>query len=214
MKLRYSLAMMALCLTSAVSAQKAQINLYTSYVFDDKFDSYYDPGSYYEGKIMGGLQFGAGIEFKPHPMQGIELMYLRQNTTAPVRYYKNGEQNSTFDVGLNYITIGGNRYFKQPGSKVEGYAGALLGCNVLSIKNSKENYSSSSTKFAWGLKGGANIWVSPRVGIKLQAQLLSSVQGAGGGLYFGTGGISTGLSTYSTMFQFSLGGGLVFKVGH
>jgi hypothetical protein len=44
-------------------------------------------------------------------------------------------------------------------------------------------------------------------------QLLSIPQGAGGELYFGTGGAGAGVSTYSTMMQFALGGGLTFKLG-
>jgi hypothetical protein len=39
------------------------------------------------------------------------------------------------------------------------------------------------------------------------------VQGAGGGLYFGTGGAGAGVSTYSSMLQFGLGGGLTFALG-
>lgn len=49
--------------------------------------------------------------------------------------------------------------------------------------------------------------------VKLQAVLTSIALGAGGGIYFGTGGVSPGLATYSSIFQFSLGGGVVFKPG-
>ncbi len=34
-----------------------------------------------------------------------------------------------------------------------------------------------------------------------------------GGFYFGTGGVGAGVSSYSTMYQFGVGGGLVFKLG-
>jgi hypothetical protein len=50
------------------------------------------------------------------------------------------------------------------------------------------------------------------VGIKLQTGLISLAQAAGGGIYFGSGGVSPGLSTYSSILQFSLGGGLVFRL--
>jgi len=55
--------------------------------------------------------------------------------------------------------------------------------------------------------------VTERVGIKLQAEVISAVQGAGGGFYFGSGGSGAGISTYSSMYQWSLGGGLSFKIG-
>jgi hypothetical protein len=47
----------------------------------------------------------------------------------------------------------------------------------------------------------------------LQAQLQSAVQAFGGGLFVGTGGVGAGVNSYSTIMQFGLGGGLVFKFG-
>ena len=57
-----------------------------------------------------------------------------------------------------------------------------------------------------------NFWASEKIGIKLQAQLLSVAQATGGGLYFG-GGAGVAVSSYSTIYQFGLGGGLVFRFG-
>jgi hypothetical protein len=84
---------------------------------------------------------------------------------------------------------------------------------IVGVDSPSRETSGSVNKFAWGLKLGANIWATPRVGIKLQAHLLSIVDGAGGGLYFGTGGVGAGVSTYSTFYQFGLGGGLTFRLG-
>jgi len=42
---------------------------------------------------------------------------------------------------------------------------------------------------------------------------LSAVQSFGGGLYFGTGGAGAGVTGYSTMYQWVLGGGLTYKLG-
>ena len=199
-------------LCMATVAQDIRVNAYGSYVFDDKVDSYYDNTSYYNGKINGGFQWGAGIELLPRAVQGIELLYIRQDTKAPITYFRNGIKNTTFDLGLNYIMLGSNRYFRKIGGMVEGFAGGMMGVNVISLNNPDNGNNTTKTKFALGVRGGANIWASSNVAIKLQAQLLSAVQSAGGGLYFGTGGVGAGLSTYSSMYQFSLGGGLVFKL--
>ena len=64
-----------------------RVNLYGGYVFDDKFDTYYSSSSYYEGKIKGGFQWGIGAEYMVQPQYGIELLYIRQDTEAPTRYY-------------------------------------------------------------------------------------------------------------------------------
>ena len=196
-------------------SQHTRLNGYANYVFDDGVDSRYDANNYYDGTIKGGFQWGLGLEYLMHENKGIELFYLRQDTKAPITYL-NGvgtPKFANFDVEINWITIGGNNYFRQPGGKVEGFGGFNLGMAIFDVENPTNNNSNSATKFAWGLQAGVNIWATPKVAIKLQTQLLSAVQSAGGGLYFGTGGSGGGVSAYSSMYQFGLGGGLSFNLG-
>jgi len=210
------LSILLVCFFITGSSQTTRLNGYAMYVFDDKFDSYYSPGDYYEGKFKGGLQWGVGIEYMPTPMNGIELLYLNQQTTAPTTYAYpglSGIKTTNFDVGFNWAMLAFNRHMRKPGSKVEGFGGGMLGAAFINVDNPDNNTGNSATKFAWGLRLGANIWASEKIAIKLQGQLLSAVQGAGGGLYFGTGGASAGVSTYSSMLQFGLGGGLTFALG-
>ncbi len=202
----------------AISAQKKpdiRLNGYAGYVFDDAIDSYYDANNFYNGKILGNFMWGVGIESKINRGTGIELSYLRDDTKAPMRYL-NGvgvAKNKDFNIGINYIMLGINRYFGS-NPKVEPYIGPMLGMAIISIKNPDPGGTSSITKFAWGLRTGANIWASPKVALKLQMQLISVSQGFGGGAYFGTGGAGVGLSSYSSVYQFGLGGGLAFKLGN
>lgn len=211
----FALALCALVQGHAAFAQKTRVNLYGAYVFDDKFDSYYSSSSYYQGKIKGGFQWGGGIEYSLRPEYGVELLYLRQSTHAPTTYaISSVNTNETnFDLGLNYIMLAGSRRALSSNDKLEGFGGLMLGMVIADLKDPDSGRSASATKFAWGLRLGGIVWASEAVGIKLQAQLLSAVQSAGGGFYFGTGGAGAGVSTYSTIYQFSLGGGLVFKVG-
>ena len=214
-KLCFSLVLL-ITLAPAVYSQNARINLYGGYTFDDKVDNYYSNTQYFQGKIKGGFQWGAGLEFRLHEYYGLELLYQRLDTHAPLEYYDYNEdevKHTNFDVGINYIMVGGARSLRPPGSKAEPYGGFMLGMALLDVKNPENGRSDNATKFAWGLRLGTNVWASDRVGIKLQMQLLSIPQGAGGGLYFGTGGAGVGVSTYSTMLQFGLGGGLTFKLG-
>ena len=118
-----------------------------------------------------------------------------------------------FDVALNWFMIGANRYFRKAGSRVEGFFGANMGVSYINVDDPDNRTSNSASKFAWGLKGGAIIWATEKVGIKLQSDLMSAVQAFGGGLFFGTGGAAVGVSTFSTMLQVGLGGGLTFKLG-
>ena len=189
-----------------------RINGYTFYAFDDKVDSRYSNTEYFYGKIKGGFQWGGGLEYMMAPVQGVELSYLRLDTRAPLTYYSNGQQFSDFDVATNYIMLGGNRYFPL-GGKIEPYAGAQLGMAIFNVTNPDNGKSDNAVKFAWGLKAGLNIWATDKVGLKLQTGLLSAVQGVGGGFYFGTGGAGGGVNTYSTFYQFYIGGGLSIKMG-
>ena len=188
-----------------------RINGFAFYAFDDKVDSYYSSTEYFKGKIKGGFQWGGGLEYMMAPSQGIEISYLRLDTDAPITYYSDGVKNSTFEVATNYIMLGGNRYFPM-GGKVEPYAGAQLGVAIFNVMNPDNGKSDNATKFAWGIKAGLNIWASENVGLKLQTGLISAVQAAGGGLYFGTGGVGAGVNTYSTFYQFYVGGGLSFDL--
>ena len=209
-------SILCICFFIPAMSQKARLNGYATYVFDDNFDSYYDNTNYYEGKIKGGFQWGVGLEYMAKPSYGIEILYLNQQTTAPTTYVQpgfTGVRTTNFDLSLNWIMLSGTRYVRKPGSKAEGYGGFQLGAAIFNVTNPDNGNDNSATKFAWGFRGGVNIWASPKVAIKLQGQLMSAVQGAGGGLYFGTGGGGAGVSTYSSMYQFGLGGGLVFALG-
>ena len=86
------------------SAQRTRINGYAGYVFNDKFDSYYDPGNYYSGQIDGGFQWGVGVEYVVQPRYSVELLYLNQQTKAPTTYLGGTivtVKNTNFDLGMN-----------------------------------------------------------------------------------------------------------------
>lgn len=209
-------SILLVCFFIPALSQQTRLNVYSGYVFDDQVDSYYDANNYYDGKIKGGYQWGLGIEYLPSPYFGIEIAYIRQSTKAPITYRESaagGIKNSNFDLNLNWIMLDGCRYMKKPGGKAEGFGGLMAGAVIADVHNPDNGKDGSATKFAWGAKLGVNIWVSPKIAIKLQGQMMSAVQAAGGGLYFGTGGAGAGVSTYSTMYQFGLGGGLCFALG-
>jgi hypothetical protein len=148
----------------------------------------------------------------------LEILYLREDTNAPTQYYNGGlyDKYANFDIALNYIMLGGNKYFGKPGSSVQGFGGFMAGVGIVNVDSATPsvNFSESATKFAWGLKAGAVIWATDVIGIKLQGQMLSIAQSVGGGVYFGTGGAGAGVSSYSSLYQFTLGGGLVFELGN
>ena len=197
------------------SSQDIKLNMYALYNFQDKFDSYYSSSEYYNGTLEDGFLWGGGIE-KTFNQNGIELIYMRMDTHAPTTYQGWGQlvpKNTDLNVDLNYILLGFNRYAGRPGSKFTGYGGLMVGLGIAGLRNPDNGNSENYEKFSWGLRLGGEIAVSSSVSIKLQAQYLSMVQAMSGGIYVGTGGSGAGVSSYSTIGQFGLGGGLAFKLG-
>jgi hypothetical protein len=205
--------LLSLFKTEAQQKPAIRLNLFSSYVFNDAVDSYFDPQRYYRGRINGGFMWGVNTELMIHDDYGLHLTYLRMDTKAPITYLNNfaNPKFKEFDLGINYILAGGNRYM-EASDKIEFYGGAAGGIAIFSIKNPEPGGQSSLTKFAWNIELGTNIWLAPAVGVKFNTCLLSPVQAFGGGAYFGTGGSGAGITTYSSVFQFGLGGGLVFKI--
>jgi opacity protein-like surface antigen len=192
------------------SAQGYRVNAYSAYTFNDHVDSHYSSSDFYDATITGGYQFGAGIEYMARPNIGVELKYLRQNTTAPML----SSNMNSFNLGMNYLLFGINKYFKTANKKIEPYAGAALGLDLMDIKNSYYSYQSNATKFVWNVKAGTNYWLTKRIGIKLEANLISAVQAASNDFLFGSNVFGLPSSTsYKSIFQFGVGGGLTYKLG-
>ncbi len=173
-------------------------NVFGGYTFQDKID--FSSGY---GVIEDGAHWGASVEFAVKKYMSAELLYQRQDTHAVVYGSSYGEGK----LGINYIMIGAVKY-PGMGGPVTPYGGLSGGVALFEGKDINQTVS----RFAFGLKVGALFDVSEKVGIKIQAQMLTPVRGAGGGFYFGTGGTGAGVSTYSTVYQFAFTGGLQFKV--
>jgi len=198
--------------------KQLRLNVYSSYACADNSVSsgYNSYNAYYEGSVEGGYQWGGGLEMLVAPTKGIELKYLRQDAVGHMDYYSGAGISSSqndFDLAINYILLGGTNYFKAS-EKVEPFAGGGIGMAIISVKNPTFNIEDpTKEKFAWNIKLGTNVWLSEKVALKLQAELVSPVQSFGGGFYVGTGGAGAGVTGVSTFYQFTFGGGLVFNVG-
>jgi len=206
-----------LVITAAIASAQAKVrlNLYGSYVFDDGFDVYNDVNTYYYGKVKAGAQWGGGIEFAATEYGSVELLYLNKSSDVPSTFKGAAgqpERTENFDLSHNYILLAGNGLKQSSSGKVEGYFSLMGGVLISDVKSPSTGKSGSETDFAWGGRLGVNIWVSEKIGIKLQSQILSSAKATGGDVFYGYWG-PVYLNTYSTLWQFGLGGGLTFRIG-
>ena len=197
------------------SAQGLRLNLYANYTFDDGFDVYNSANDYYKGTIKGGMQVGGGLEYLAEPHYGVELLYLYKKSDAPSTF-KVGNltaaKSETFEVTHNWVMLSMNSHMRNPSKKVEGTAGLMLGMLISDVNSPSANRSESNTHFAWGFKLAGDIWISEKIAIKLQTHILSASKATGGDVYYGYWG-PVGVTTYTTLWQYSLGGGLVYNFG-
>jgi hypothetical protein len=171
---------------------------FESYTFPDKFETEYGTG-----KVQDGFQWGAGLEFGLSETAAIELIYQHLDTDAYYDgYFNQGSNRFNGTVGINYALIGATRY-APVNDKISGFGSFDLGVGWFNPSESLQ--SEGAAKFSIGGRLGVRIQTSEKVSLRLHAQLLSPVQWAGGGFYFGTGGSGAGVSTGSTIYQFNLG---------
>jgi hypothetical protein len=164
------------------------------------------------GRIAGAGSYGGSIKFNVNRSFGIEVLYNHMNTTSGLYYYGPDQTPiAANNLQMDYIMAGPVESFTIPNSTVHPFIGAMLGAAIMTPDPSS-GYS-SDTRFAVGFQLGTNIYVSPRVGIQLKAQLLSPVDGAGGSFFVSNYGGGGGIDTYSSIYQFSLGAGLIIGLG-
>jgi len=202
------LAVVTLLFMAMIGAQaQPTITLLTfeSYTFPDEFDTEYG-----YGKIQDGFQWGGGLEFGLSDVMAVELIYQNLKTDAYYDGFLDNEiKRYTGNVGLNYILLGVTRYAPL-NDKVAGFGTFDMGVGILNPSGSLE--SEDVTRFTLGGRLGVRIMASEKVSIRIHGQVLSPVQWAGGGFYFGSGGSGAGVTTGSTIWQFNLGGSLNYRL--
>jgi hypothetical protein len=198
-------AVFTFCAAGSMLAQQLHVNGFYGYTFRERVNI---SGTYnglrYNSVVMeDGAHFGGSLEFEFRPDVAIDIRYQLQQTTG---FADHGISRTPFDLDVHFITMGLLRY-KEFSDKASGFGGLMIGAGIF---DSDKFYTSN---FSIGVQGGVLVKFSDALGLKLGAQVMSPVQGAGGGLFFGTGGVSVGVSTFSTVFQFGFTGGLRFSFG-
>ena len=200
---------LAACVLSVGAYAQTSVEFIPSagYTFADRMDF---RDTY--GKIDGSLNLGGSFLFNFNRRFGLELMYSHMGTTSGIYQYgfNNGAQVSSGNLSFDYIMAGPVQSFNIPGSSVRPFIGAMLGAAVLSP--GVDGYS-NDVKFAWGLQLGTNIYFTPRIGLRLKAQLTAPADASQDGFYAGTDASHAPYVAYADVYQFSLNAGLVIGLG-
>jgi opacity protein-like surface antigen len=196
-----------------IAQGKVEISPFVGYMFGGSLN-------FYEGKLKAenNLNYGVAMDVKLAIDTQIELMWTQMGTTAqfePYYGYSNLATNS-FDMNVGYIQIGSVREFDM--DKVKPFGVFTLGTTYFIPKN--VTYTDGEVvnidpawKFSMTLGGGAKIWLSDRVGIRLQGNLMLPMFWSSTGFAVGTGGSGFYVGGGTSMVQGDFTGGLIFALG-
>jgi opacity protein-like surface antigen len=198
MKKTIVLSVVLFFIVAAGYSQHLSVNAFGGYTFRDKIN-FSNAYTY----INAGGMWGASIEGVNAQGTGLELLYQYQSTNTPTTIYIPSQTFNSSTV-ISYLLLNFEQYYTN-NPKIEPYGGLGLGA---AFYKSDYQGSTSETKFAWDIKAGVKFKMSSSVGLKIGAQLLSSSQATGTAFYYGYV-----YTTYATILQFGLTGGLVFDFG-
>jgi|SRR5579863_337082 len=179
-------------------SQHLSLNAFGGYTFRDRIN-FSNAYTY----INAGGMWGASLEGVNAQGTGLEILYQYQSTGTPTTIYIPSQTFNSNTV-VSYLLLNFEQYYMN-NPKIQPYGGLGLGA---AFYKSDYQGSTSATKFAWDIKAGVKFKMSSSFGIKIGAQLLSSSQATGTAFYYGYV-----YTTYATILQFGLTGGLVFDFG-
>lgn len=163
-----------------------------------------------------GASFGLALDIPVHPAMAIELSYTHQE--GGLDYDTRGSKTRLTDMSVDYWQIGGIRGLLD--GKVRPFVTTSLGMTVYSPANGTVNIDgevlnmSSTTKFSFVLGGGFKSYFgkSEKIGLRASIKVLPTLYNTSGGVWFGTGGASVGVSG-NAIWQWEAAVGLTVKLG-
>jgi hypothetical protein len=183
-------ALLAGALVSNANAQERKIEIAPFAGYQWVTDTY-TSGGYLDTK--DGVNYGGAIDFTVQRDLQLELLYIYYDTQTQFRSesYSYPSSSGYTDLAMHYMQIGYVKGFKK--GKIEPFGAFTLGAvlfvpSTFELENGMKVTPSDTWRFAMTFGGGAKIFFSDKLGIRLQARLLVPVYFSGAGVYVGTGG--------------------------
>ena len=133
----------------------------------------------------------------------LELMWYMQPTRLDVRVFPSPTYETVFDMDVHYIQIGGIYGIQQ--DNILPYGTFSLGATIF---HPKDRGFSDEWRFSATFGLGAKVYLSERIGIRLDGRLLFPF--TGGAIWVGSGGVSAGGT--SSIIQGNVNGGLIISL--
>jgi opacity protein-like surface antigen len=196
-------------------AQKVEITPFYGYMFAGKVQGYYG-----DLNIRDAGMYGLMLDINVQKGMQVELYYSRTDTRADFVEYR-GPTYKLTDMSVNYFQLGFLRTVKKM-DNIEMFGVGSLGATLFSPNGQPyEEYEGTDEQiyfedwwlFSLTLGGGAKIWMSDRVGLRLEGRLMMPITWAGGGFMVGSGGGGFYLGGGSAILEASLTAGLIIALG-
>jgi len=157
------------------------------------------------------VSFGGAIAVDIQRMLQIEFSYTYSKASSYFRSSNIGYDSFGFDVAYNHFVLSSVHELK-PGGKVVPYGKAGLGAWWASPESNTPNpkYQLQDTwRMLVEFALGAKIYMSEKVGIRLEANVAMPLNFYGAGFYVGTGGSGMSANAGIPMAHFNFTGGLI-----
>ena len=193
---------------SSANAQRVELTAFGGYQYWGAY-KYYNSYKQTSGKFAlgDGPCYGGILGFEVVDNQFVELVFNHQDSRLIDKPYY-GAQTNLGSVGVNYFQLNTTRTVTV-NDKVEPYATLGLGAALFDPVSAKY---SSLWKFSVNFGAGIKYFISDKVGIRLGVGFWAPIQGVGLDVGVGTGGAYAGASTYTTIIQMNMTGGLIFRL--
>ena len=163
-----------------------------------------------------GPSIGFALDIPVHPAMAVEISYTRQE--GGLDYDSLGRKTRLTDMSVNYWQIGATRGLID--AKVRPFVLTSLGLTYYSPDNGTididgETFNlSTTTKFSFVIGAGFKTYFgkSEKIGLRATFKVLPTLYNTAGGVWFGTGGASLGV-TGSAIWQWEAAAGLTVKFG-
>nr|WP_321453928.1 hypothetical protein [uncultured Carboxylicivirga sp.] len=188
--------------TSSGEGKGIELTPLYGYQFNGRIDGYKD-----RFKMYDAANYGLALSMEVKPQVRAELSYSISPTDAA--YSSIYGDHDRYNIDIHYFQLGG--IYELTDTQVKPFGLFSLGATWFDFKSGASDHVSFSAAMGAGLK----IFLSDRIGIRLQGRLLLPMYFEGGGLFLGigTGGSSSGfgISTGVLAVQGELSGGLIFR---
>jgi opacity protein-like surface antigen len=205
-KILLAILVVVLASTAAMAQRPGvELTLEADYLWTSSMDATYTPpgetpraGTF---DIKNSPAFGFAVDIDLRPGTQLEFFYLNQSSQLQFKSV-GGPWEDLYDQTMSYYQIGALQGFRR--GKAMPFTGVTLGATSIN----PEAGGTTEWKFSMTFNAGAKVYLSERIALRFHGRALVSFLDTGAGVWFGTGGLSLGITGYG-IWQWNLGGGLV-----